>query len=177
MPSPTSPDSPASSDWPQRLPPREERMMTPRALPDEPGLVLVDATWGNIRPHDLAPGVRTIGELELIAHARAGLPMIDSRRGEQFDQATIPGARSLPHGELPARIDEFDPVRPTVLFCNGPQCAATPSAVITLLDQGYPAEALLYYRGGLHDWITLGLPTLGSEQQDSQWPKEDSRTT
>jgi rhodanese-related sulfurtransferase len=159
---------PPGSDWAQRLPRRSERMMTPRMLPEDAGLVLVDATWGNIQPHELATGVRTIGELELIAHARAGLPMIDSRRVEHFAQATIPGARSLPHVELPARIDELDPGRPTVLFCNGPQCAATPSAVSTLLAAAYPAGALLYYRGGLHDWVTLGLPTVAGEQQHSQ---------
>jgi rhodanese-related sulfurtransferase len=162
-----SPSSLGGSDWPQRLPRRIERMMIPRMLSDDPGLVLVDATWGNIQPHELAAGVRTIGELELIAHAGAGLPMIDSRHVEQFAQATIPGARSLPHVELPARIDELDPGRPTVLFCNGPQCAATPSAVGTVLAAAYPAGALLYYRGGLHDWITLGLPTVAGAQQDS----------
>jgi rhodanese-related sulfurtransferase len=141
-------------------------MMTPRPLLDDPGLVLVDATWGTIQPHELAAGVRTIGELELIAHVRAGLPIVDSRRVEQFAQATIPGAYSLPHVELPGRIDELDRGRLTVLFCNGPQCAATPSAVNTLLASGYPAEALLYYRGGLHDWVTLGLPTVAGEQQN-----------
>ena len=46
----------------------------------------------------------------------------------------------------------------TILFCNGPQCAATPDAVEALLAAGYPAGALAYYRGGLHDWQTLGLP-------------------
>ena len=27
-----------------------------------------------------------------------------------------------------------------------------------LLGAGYPAEAILYYRGGIHDWMTLGYP-------------------
>jgi hypothetical protein len=26
------------------------------------------------------------------------------------------------------------------------------------LDGGYPAAAILYYRGGMHDWMTLGYP-------------------
>ncbi len=104
--------------------------------------------------------MRTIAELELITHRRAGLALVDSRRTEQFSAATILGAPSLPHGELPERIGELDSSRPTIFFCNGPQCAATPSAVSTLLDAGYPAQAILYYRGGLHDWITLGLPTV-----------------
>lgn len=29
-----------------------------------------------------------------------------------------------------------------------------------LLSAGHPAAALLYYRGGIHDWVTLGLPLL-----------------
>ncbi len=155
-----SPSSPTGSDWPQRLPRRASRMMVPRALADDPGLVTVDATWGKIQPNELAAGVRTIAELELITHLRAGLELVDSRRTEQFSAATIVGARSLPHGELPERIGELDSSRPTIFFCNGPQCAATPSAVSALLNAGYPAQAILYYRGGLHDWITLGLPTV-----------------
>jgi len=27
------------------------------------------------------------------------------------------------------------------------------------LEAGYPAETLAYYRGGMHDWITLSMPT------------------
>lgn len=156
---------PPGGDLAQRLPRRAGRMMIPRPLPQDPGLVLVDATWGNIQPQQLAEGVRTVGELELIAHLRAGLPLLDSRRHEQHAQVTIPGARSLPHVELPARIGELDPDRPTIFFCNGPQCAATPSAVATLLAAGYPAQAIRYYRGGLHDWITLGLSTVAGDQQ------------
>jgi hypothetical protein len=27
-----------------------------------------------------------------------------------------------------------------------------------LLESGQPAEAMRYYRGGIRDWVTLGLP-------------------
>ena len=47
---------------------------------------------------------------------------------------------------------------PTVFFCNGPQCGATPDAIRSLLECGFPEASILYYRGGMHDWITLGLP-------------------
>ena len=50
---------------------------------------------------------------------------------------------------------------PTVVFCNGPQCPATAQAIEALLAAGWPAERLLYYRGGIHDWVTLGLPLAG----------------
>lgn len=35
---------------------------------------------------------------------------------------------------------------------------ATAQAIETLLAVGWPAEGLLYCRGGIHDWVTLGLP-------------------
>lgn len=57
------------------------------------------------------------------------------------------------------RIGQLDPAQPTIFFCNGPQCAASPEAIDALLTSRYPPAAIRYYRGGLHDWISLGLPT------------------
>ena len=132
--------------------------MLPRPVPGEPGRVVVDATWGTIMPIEPAPGVRTVGELEVIAHIEADLPLIDTRLPKYVAAGTIPTARVVPHNETADRLDEFDASVDTVLFCNGPQCAATPDAIRTLLRAGHPAERLLYYRGGIHDWVTLGLP-------------------
>lgn len=131
--------------------------MVPR--PAEDGVVKVDATWGEVQPIELAPGVRTIGELELIEHLDRGLPVIDMRLESFHRDGTIPGARGIPHEQILDHRDELDPELPTVFFCNGPQCKATPDGIATLLDAGYPARAILYYRGGMHDWMTLGYPT------------------
>ena len=43
------------------------------------------------------------------------------------------------------------------LFCNGPWCYQSPRAIRNLLDVGYPADKLRYYRGGMQDWLILGL--------------------
>jgi rhodanese-related sulfurtransferase len=136
---------------------RAHTCLVPRPVGN--GLVQVDATWGTVQPIELAPGVRTIGELELLGHIARGLPLIDTRQAHFHDDATIPGARGIPHEQIVDRLDELDPNVPTVFFCNGPQCRATPAAVRALLGAGYPAEAIRYYRGGLHDWMTLGYPT------------------
>ena len=53
--------------------------------------------------------------------------------------------------------------QPTIFFCNGPQCGQSPTAIRALLAAGYPADKMLYYRGGLHDWLTLGLPVMAGE--------------
>lgn len=142
-----------------RTPRRQDAFLVPRPVPGEPGRFIVDATWGTISPMEIAPGVRTVGELEVIAHIQAGLPLIDTRRPESFAAGTIPGARGIPYAELDERIDEIDRDVETVLFCNGPACAATPQAIRKLLAAGHPPSRLLYYRGGMHDWLTLGLPS------------------
>ena len=141
-----------------RLARRAHPERVPRAVEGEPGIFAVDATWGVIQPINLAPGVRTVGELELIEHLHAGRPLVDCRLPEYVESGTIPGAVNIPHDEIVERIADLDPIEPTVLFCNGPQCTATGKATDALLAAGWPAERLLYYRGGIHDWVTLGLP-------------------
>ena len=125
------------------------------------GRVIVDATWGTIQPLEVAPGVRTIGELEVIEHLRAGHVVVDTRGPESRQLATIPGAVGIPHDAIVDRVAEFGD-GPVALFCNGPQCPATPKAVRALLAHGVRPERLLYYRGGIHDWMTLGLPVDGT---------------
>jgi rhodanese-related sulfurtransferase len=65
----------------------------------------------------------------------------------------------IPHDEMVSRMEELDRDRVSILFCNGPQCPQSPRAIRQLLEAGYPAQALAYYRGGMHDWVTLAMPT------------------
>jgi rhodanese-related sulfurtransferase len=142
----------------QRTPRRDDAFFIPRPVAGSDGQFVVDATWGHINPFQIADGVRTVGELEVISHIESGLPLVDTRLARHFTAGTIPTATNIPHPETLARLDDFDPSVETVLFCNGPQCAATPDAIQLLLAAGYPRSALIYYRGGVHDWVTLGLP-------------------
>jgi rhodanese-related sulfurtransferase len=139
------------------------RQQPPRSVPwpvdGEPDVVAVDTTWGELQPLDAAPGVRTVGELELIQLVGRGAVLVDCRTRGSFGGRTLPGSVLLPHDEIGQRRGELDPGRPAILFCNGPQCPQSPDAIRRLLDAGHPATALAYYRGGLHDWVTLALPT------------------
>ena len=134
----------------------------PWPLADKADVVAVDTTWGRLQPLEAVPGVRTVGELELQDLVAQGARLVDSRVPGSFGGRSIPGATNIPHDQTADRRDELDPAQMTVLFCNGPQCAATPIAVRLLLAHGYAAEKLRYYRGGIHDWMTLGLPIQGS---------------
>ncbi len=75
-------------------------------------------------------------------------------------RSTIPGSANIPYPETAARMAELNRQQPTIFFCNGPQCGQSPTAISVLLEAGYPPAKVLYYRGGLHDWLTLGLPVV-----------------
>lgn len=136
--------------------------MVPQPVSSDPGLFCVDGTWGEIAPIELTPDVRTVGELEVIEHALAERPLVDTRLPHFVAEGTIEGAVGVAHEEIVERMGKLDPGTETVFFCNGPQCGATPDAIRSLLGAGYPAAAILYYRGGMHDWITLGLPIVSA---------------
>lgn len=122
-----------------------------------------------IQPMTPAPGVTTIGELELLdLLADPEVTVIDSRTPDWYAGGTIPGAVNIPYtyiidqlGGLGCEID-FDgwdcaAARPVALFCNGPWCGQSPTAIRNMIEAGYPADRIYYYRGGMQVWRMLGL--------------------
>ena len=143
---------------------RQDRTRTddPQNLPTpagEPDLVTVDTTWGELQPLEAVQGIRTVGELEVAELVRDGAQLVDTRVPDSRSGLSLPGAVNVPHDQVLERRDQLDPERVHVLFCNGPQCPQTPDALRTLAESGYPLDRLAYYRGGMHDWVTLGMPT------------------
>jgi rhodanese-related sulfurtransferase len=125
----------------------------------EPEIVTVETAWGKVQPMQPVPGIRTVGELEVVEIVRDGGQLVDTRVPDSRSGVTIPGAINLPHDQVLARKDELDTGRVHILFCNGPQCPQTPDALRSLSEAGYPVDQLTYYRGGMHDWVTLAMPT------------------
>ncbi len=144
---------------------RQQRTRTepPRSVPwsaeGETDAVTVDTTWGEVQGLEAAAGVATVGELELVRLLEQGAVAVDCRTRGSFGGQTIPGSVLLPHDEILARAGELDRGRLSILFCNGPQCPQSPEAIRQLLGDGYPPGSLAYYRGGMHDWVTLAMPT------------------
>lgn len=125
-----------------------------------------------IQPMSPAPGVTTIGELEMIAALQDPAVIVtDSRVRADYMGGTIPGAIHLPYTEVADRLDvlgcavDFDGFDCTeasavVLFCNGPWCGQSPTAIRRMIEAGFPAERISYYRGGMQVWRMLGLSVL-----------------
>ncbi|TVZ28657.1 rhodanese-related sulfurtransferase [Gillisia sp. Hel_I_86] len=141
-----------------RTPKRAKNHMVPISINKNPGLVEVDTTWGSIQPMEAAKGVPTVGELEVFHHKKMNLSIIDARKSDTFEEVSIPGSKNIPYDKIVERMGELDKNHPSIFFCNGPQCPQSSTAIKKLIDAGYPANKILYYRGGMHDWITLGLP-------------------
>lgn len=131
-----------------------------------------------IQPLVPAPGVTPVAELEVLEALRTGSHiLVDGRIRPQFEAGTIPGAISVPYTEAADRLDvlgcelDFDGFlcegveTQVILFCNGPWCGQSPTAARRMIEAGFPAENISYYRGGMQGWNNLGLtvvPGVGS---------------
>jgi len=51
----------------------------------------------------------------------------------------------------------FDDAKTLVLFCNGIWCPQSTANLKTLVEYGYPVYKLKWYRGGMQDWVSVGL--------------------
>ncbi len=78
------------------------RSQDPRSVPWEldggTEVVAVDTTWGRAAAAEVAPGVRTVREPELLDLLDEGARLVDSRTSGSFGGRTIPGAVNIPQG-------------------------------------------------------------------------------
>ncbi|MBI5608151.1 MAG: metalloregulator ArsR/SmtB family transcription factor [Deltaproteobacteria bacterium] len=91
---------------------------------------------------------------ELLARVRRGdVTVIDVRPREEFQAGHIPGALSVPLGELQSRLADLPTGRPVVAYCRGPYCVLAVEAVARLRKQGWEAHRLEL---GVVDWRARG---------------------
>ncbi len=139
---------------------------------------------GKAQPMNIASGVQTVGEVEVldfIAHKLSVAPekyiLVDSRKRDWFEQMSIAGAINIPYNEIEFDPDfpedfkalmyhlnfsktahgyDFTQAKTALFFCNGSWCAQSRYAIEKLIMLGYPKEKLMWYRGGLQDWLLFG---------------------
>lgn len=133
--------------------------------------------------------LEVIEALKQIADGDETLLVIDSRTPGWSQRGTIPGSISVPWNKINVEMQgtfetaaeaesvhdiletifgakqtddgwDFSNAKTLVLFCNGLWCPQSAANIKTLLKMGYPAEKLKWYRGGMQDWVSLGLTTV-----------------
>ena len=116
--------------------------------------------------------------------------VVDSRTPDWVMRGTIPGSVNVPWNkinidtggtfETPTEAEslkhiladefganqtadgkwDFSGARTLVLFCNGIWCPQSSTNIKTLVQYGYPVHKLKWYRGGMQDWVSVGLTTV-----------------
>ncbi|MCU7852133.1 MAG: rhodanese-like domain-containing protein [Candidatus Thiodiazotropha sp. (ex Monitilora ramsayi)] len=133
--------------------------------------------------------LEVLGYLKRIGNGDRKVMVIDSRTPEWIIRGTIPGSVNIPWNKINVDVQgtfeiaaeaeglhdilteqlgvqevdghlDFRNSKTLVLFCNGSWCPQSSSNIKTLLKLGYPAYKLKWYRGGMQDWVSLGLTTV-----------------
>ena len=137
----------------------------------------------DIQPIKMHPDVQTIGEVELLhflkekVNKKEGL-LVDLRTRDYYKKESIPGAVNIPFATIhnhekmekilkvlgakrraDGSLDTKD-ARTVAFYCHGLWCGKSSEFIKEFLKLGYPADKILYYRGGFQMWKILGFTTV-----------------
>jgi rhodanese-related sulfurtransferase len=102
--------------------------------------------------------LKPITRKELKERLRRGhLIVLDVRPVAEFQAGHIPGARSVPMGELRRGIRHLPKDTEVVAYCRGPYCVYADDAVRELNRRGFAALRL---EDGFPEWKRAGLPVV-----------------
>lgn len=129
-----------------------------------------------------------LGYLKRMAGGDKTVLVVDSRTPDWIVRGTIPGSVNIPWNKINVDVGDFDigtsaetldgilekqfgaaheangwdfsNAKTLVLFCNGMWCPQSSVNIKTLRKMGYPASKLKWYRGGMQDWVSVGLTTV-----------------
>lgn len=98
--------------------------------------------------------MEAVETVELLRRVRSGeVTVLDVRPAEEYVAGHLPGALSIPVGELKARLKEVPKGREVVAYCRGPYCVMALDAVDVLRKKGFIAHRL---EQGVADWRARG---------------------
>ncbi len=100
--------------------------------------------------------LRAVDRGDILRRAAAGeIVVLDVRPRDEFEEAHLPHARSMPIDELRKRVAELPKDVPVVAYCRGPFCLMAKDAVELLRENGFQA---LHLTDGVAEWRARGLP-------------------
>lgn len=95
-----------------------------------------------------------------------GAVLVDARAPELYREGRLPGARSLPLGEVESLLDSFREAVPVdavvIAYCSGFGCPDSFDLGVRLLAEGY--RDVRVFEGGFPEWRDAGLPVERGEQ-------------
>jgi rhodanese-related sulfurtransferase len=132
--------------------------------------------------------LETLGYLKRIANGDRSVLVVDSRTPDWIRRGTIPCSVNIPWNKINVDVGDFEigtsaetldeilkkqfgathtasgwnfsKAKTLVMFCNGMWCPQSSVNIKTLTKLGYPVNKLKWYRGGMQDWVSVGLTTV-----------------
>ncbi len=98
-------------------------------------------------------------DIETFDRERANGTVVDVRESAEHATGYVPGAKLIPMGQLPGRVDELDKEQPVFVIC----AAGGRSSAMTdfLRASGLDARSVA---GGTNAWISSGRPVEGGNR-------------
>jgi len=137
----------------------------------------------DIQPIKVTKDVKTIGEVELLhfmknkVNKKQGV-LVDLRTKNEYKDESIPSAVNIPFEVMSNKVKvekilkvlgakrladgslDTSKVLDVTFYCSGLWCKKSSMFIKSFLELGYPADKILYYRGGFQMWKILGFTTV-----------------
>ena len=144
----------------------------------EGSVVVVDSRLKNWVDKGTIPGSVHIPWTSLVASEGATLKSKLNTLMNHFSVKLLSGKNAGDVSEAIANnnqseVFDYSSAKTLVLFCNGSWCGQTSESIKALLELGYPAEKIKYYRDGMQGWVTLGFTISLNETCDVKKPSCD----
>lgn len=116
-------------------------------------------------------GTKVVTAEQVRGLAASGAVLVDTRTANEFAEQSAKGAIHIPYVERSAKAaafdkaaDKFDLAKlpankttPVVFFCNAGTCWKSYKASVLARDAGH--RDVNWFRGGMPEWVSKGLPT------------------
>jgi rhodanese-related sulfurtransferase len=133
------------------------------------------ASMLNTTPTTL-PGAKVVNAAEAKDLIAKGVPVYDVRVAEEYQNAHIPGAVSVPYVESSAKEVGFDPAddqfalnklpkdknAPLVMYCDGTICWKSYKSAVMAIQAGW--KNVYWFRGGFPEWKETGMPVIAKKE-------------
>jgi rhodanese-related sulfurtransferase len=132
--------------------------------------VLAAATFAMAETPTSLQGATVVDAPKAKSLMESGAQMLDVRVANEYAEAHIKGAKSVPYKEKSAKAVDFDAKADSfdlaklpgnkagalVFSCNGPECWKSYKASVTAIKAGY--TKVYWFRGGFPEWKSKGFP-------------------
>ena len=133
------------------------------------------ASMLNTTPTSL-PGAKVISAAEAKALIAKGVPVYDVRVEEEYKNAHVPGAVSVPYKEGSAKEVDFDRAddqfalnklpkdknAPFIMYCDGTICWKSYKSAVMAIEAGW--KNVYWFRGGFPEWKEAGMPIIAKKE-------------